>query len=290
MCLLVVAAVLSGSCAAQRELRAGGGSAPQDAETGIMRGAEPILLVGEGRRRACLLLHGWLTTPADFGDLPQALDAAGWDVYAPLHRGHGTHPRDLEGITADAIMETARGHCEALRARYDTVALVGFSIGGAVATLLAEEAAPDRLVLVAPYFGLRHHWYYVLPARFWHQVLSPVVPYIKRGRSLLRIRRKEGLARLVTYTVFPTRASDAAFELSRRVSEDCDVSRLAMPALLVYAPGDFVCSPQAELDFFARLPGEGNQTLSCDNSDHHILNDYGRQEAIQAITAFLRGE
>jgi len=283
--VLAATGALGMSCAWRREFQRGGTSAPQDPETGIMRGAEPVRLEA-GNDRACLLLHGWLTGPADFGDLPEALGRAGWDVHAPLLYGHGTHPRAMLDITADKMLDTAREQYEELQARYDRVALIGFSAGGAVATLLARERLPDRLVLVAPFLGLRYRWYYVLPPRWWQRMVAPAVPYIGRSHRLLRINRKEGLERLVTYTVYPTAANDAPFELLRRLLEG---SGPDVPVLLVYAPGDDVCSPGAELEFFGRLPGGSNSALACPNSNHHILNDYDREAAVQAIVEFLEG-
>jgi len=267
------------------------GSTPCDPATGVMQGAEEIRLAG-GNRRACLLLHGWLTTPADFGDLPARLAAAGWDVYAPHMKGHCTHPRDMIDLTADDILDKARKDYAELRGQYDEVAVVGFSIGGTTALLLAADPptdlpAPEKLVLVAPFLGIRHKWYYVLPARWWHSMVSPFVPYIGRGKSILRINRKEGLARLVTYTVYPTSANDATFELRRRALATAAEARPAGPVLMLYAPGDDVCSPSAERGMFAQLPHAENRMFIAPKSNHHILNDYDREEAIQAIVEFL---
>ena len=88
------------------------------------------------------------------------------------------------------------------------------------------------------------------------------------------------------YTAYPTAANDAPFELLRRLLEG---GKPDVPVLLVYAPGDDVCSPRAELEFFRRLPGGSNSALACPNSNHHILNDYDREAAVQAIVEFLEG-
>jgi len=276
-------------CAWRREFYRGGTSAPQDPVTGVMEGAEEIRIEG-ANPRACLLVHGWLTSPTDFGDLPRALAADGWDVYAPHQYGHCTHPRDMRDLTADKMLEAIRDDYADLRARYDHVALVGFSAGGAVLALLAAEHPPDRLVLVAPFLGVRYKWYYILPPRWWQGVVAPVMPYVGRKHTSIHINRKEGLKRLRSYTVFPTRANDGPIELRRRLREDVDVARLSMPVLLVYAPGDDVCSPKAELDFFRRLPGEANQVLACPRSNHHILNDFDRDGAVRTIVGFLGGQ
>jgi len=287
--LLAIALSVGGlSCVWRRQFYHGqAGSTPCDPTTGVMRGAEEIRLEG-GNRRACLLLHGWLTTPADFGELPQRLAAAGWDVYAPHMKGHCTHPRGMVDLTADDILDKARKDYADLSSRYDEVAIVGFSIGGTVALLLAGDAPPpEKLVLVAPYLGIRHKWYYVLPARWWDWLISPCMPYIGRGKSILRINRKEGLARLVTYTVYPTSANGAGFELQRRAEAAAAEGRPAGPVLMLYAPGDDVCSPSAERRMFKQLPHAENRIFIAPKSNHHILNDYDREEAMEAVVEFL---
>jgi len=270
-------------CAACRR---GGTSVPTDPETGIMQGAEPVR-IDRGRDRACLLLHGWLTTPADFGDLPERLDEAGWDVYAPLQEGHGTKPADLEGVTANDLLRTAREHYDELRSRCDRVALVGFSMGGTMATILAAEQPPDALVLIAPYFRVRHKWYYLLPPRTWNAVLSPVLKWTWRGRMGLHVNRKEGRGEVLLYTAFPTSAADALFELRRRVLDEADRQKLTMPVLLVYSQGDEVSSQQAAEQYVATMPAVRKERAVFSRSDHHILHDYDRGEAASAVAGFL---
>lgn len=266
--------------------RRGGTSVAKDPETGIMEGAEPVR-IDRGRDRACLLLHGWLTTPADFGDLPEKLDEAGWDVCARVQAGHGTKPADLEGVTADDLLGTARQHYEELTSRYERVALVGFSMGGTMATILAAEQPPDALVLVAPYFRVRHKWYYVLPARTWNAVLSPVLKWTWRGRMGLHVNRREGRKGVLLYTAFPTSAADALFELRRRALEEADRERLTMPLLLVYSEGDGVCDHEAAEEYLAGMPAAVKERAVFSRSDHHILHDHDREEAAAAVVEFL---
>jgi carboxylesterase len=284
VCLIVGVALVGMNCAGSRAAR--GHDVPRDPATGIMAGAEPIV-IDRGRDRAAVLLHGWLTTPADFGELPAVLDRAGWDVYAPLQAGHGTRPIDLEGLTADDLLSAARGNYRAVRARYSTVALCGFSMGGAVATLLAAEEPPDALVLIAPFYGVRHKWYYVLPAATWNRVLTPVVKYVKRSRSLLRVNRPEGRGEIIAYAAFPTAATTALFKLRDRIADDDCAAKLTMPLLLTYSEGDQVCDPAAMERMYGAAPSPSKRKAVFERSNHHLLHDYDRQEAIEAILDFL---
>lgn len=289
-CLLVLVcvlgvALLGCNLVACRLMHTHGTSVPVDPETGLMQGGGPVE-IARGRNRACLLLHGWLTTPADFGPLPEALAEAGWDVFAPLHEGHGARPTELEDVTAEDLLEAAREHYERVRAEYDRVALVGFSMGGTMAVLLAAEQPPERLVLVAPFFGVRHRWYYVLPARWWAGILSPVLRCVWRGRAWVHVNRPEGREAVRMYCGFPTSTVTALFELRRR-AQAADVASLSCPVLLVYSHGDGVCSPEAAERFAERLPAGAVRREVFTRSDHHLLLDYDREAAAEGIVEFL---
>jgi len=285
---LAAAAVLVINVVGCAAVHRGGTSVPRDPDTGIMQGGGPVRIEG-GRPRACLLLHGWLTTPADFGELPQRLDEAGWDVHAPLQVGHGTRPADLVGVGADGLLDGARGHYLDLLARYDEVALVGFSMGGTMATVLAAERPPARLVLVNPFCAVRYRWYYVLPPRWWWPVLSPVLRHVWRGRGV-HVNRAEDRARIPTYTAFPASIADALFELRRRMRREADLDALTMPALLVCSTGDDVCAVSAADGLFEAMPSADKEKVVFSRSNHHLLHDHDADAAVEAVVRFLGQE
>jgi carboxylesterase len=248
------------------------------------------LRIDRRRERACLLLHGWLGTPLDFGDLPRALDEAGWDVYAPVHVGHGGRPTELKGVTADQLLDASHREYDRLRARYPTVALVGFSMGGTIATILASEAPPDRLVLVAPFYDVQHKWYYGLKSYTWYRLLSPFVRYVVRPPGLTRVNRPEGLSEVAAYTAYPASALTALLELRRRATAEVDPAALRMPVLLLQSTGDESASWAASKAFFDRLPSPQKRTVPFHRSNHELLHDYERGEAIEAVVRFLGGK
>jgi len=280
--LVLVATLVSYDCAGPRALE---GRPDRDPRTGIIHGAGPVR-IDRGRQRACLLLHGWLSTPADFADLPRALDRAGWDVYAPLLPGHGTRPADLQGVTAEDLTAEARRQYEALLDRYETVALGGFSMGGAIATILAAQAPPDRLVLVAPFFGVTYKWYYVLPPRWWARIISPLVSYARRSPRLVRLNDKTRRGNIIAYEAFPTSAATELFRL-RSMALQVDPAELNCPVLLAFSTGDEAASPAAMQQFYERLDPARRARAVFARSNHHLLNDYDREQAVQAIVDFM---
>ena len=104
---------------------------------------------------AVMLLHGWMAT-ADlnwcgvYGDLA----AAGYRVLAIDHRGHG---RGLRQFAPFRLVDCAGDAAEALRQLGAAPALVvGYSMGGAIAQLMARDCADVVAGLVLS--GTAQHW------------------------------------------------------------------------------------------------------------------------------------
>ena len=80
---------------------------------------------------------------------PGLIYAKGW-VWCPRLPGHGTSGRDFSRTGKDDWLGTAFAAYEYLHERYEEVAVVGHSMGGAVATIVAGRYSTERLVLLAP--------------------------------------------------------------------------------------------------------------------------------------------
>jgi esterase/lipase len=132
---------------------------------------DPIRLVadpGVPVRGIALLLHGFGATPAQLRPLAAALAADGWAVEAPLLPGFGRElPRLLE-TRFDDWRSAAIAAAGSVRERQGDgrLALVGYSMGGALALAAAGSIRPDALVLLAPF---------VWDVKPWQRVLGPVL-------------------------------------------------------------------------------------------------------------------
>lgn len=120
---------------------------------GIVAGAGPIAL--DAGPRAALLLHGFGDSPASLAGLARFLHARGWTVRVPLLPGHGRSVRAFGASTAAAWEGAAREAYEALACAGDPVALVGQSMGAALAVrLAADHPSVPAMVLLAPLLSL----------------------------------------------------------------------------------------------------------------------------------------
>lgn len=104
------------------------------------------------------------------------------------------------------------------------------------------------------------------------------------------MNRPAGLDEIAAYNAYPVSALEALFELRRRAVADVDPGRLRMPVLLLHSTGDESSSSTASRKFVDRMPSPHKRVVVFERSNHHLLHDYERREAIEAVTAFLGAE
>jgi carboxylesterase len=120
----------------------------------VLPGAEPFDFAGSGAngRTGVLLVHGFTGTPQSMRPWGEHLAEAGFTVRCPLLPGHGTRWQDANGSTHGQWTTAVEQAFDALAADCDRVFVAGLSMGGTLATRLAEVRPADvaGLILVNP--------------------------------------------------------------------------------------------------------------------------------------------
>ena len=244
---------------------------------GIVVGASPIELPAPDGA-GVLLLHGFGDTPQTLSYLAAYLHSQGWGVHAPLLPGHG---RTLEAFEtsrmADWIAE-ARVALSQMRARYESVSIVGLSMGGSLATILAGESSDiQAVVLLAPYLSMPTR---LRRAARMHYALGALLPYL-RGGGERSIRDPAELARSLAYGFTTPRLMS---ELSRIVAmARAAAPQVSAPTLVVQSRQDNRIPPDAAERAFALFTTTQRRLVWTEGNGHVITVDYG----YQAILAFV---
>lgn len=152
----------------------------------------------KGGAVGCLLMHGFTGTPANVRFIADALAGEGYTVYSPMLSGHGTSLRDMNAQRhTDWLRDAEEGYEKLKEAGCTDIFVMGHSMGGVLAMLLAERkpvngivlfCAPLRLkaylYLSAPLGALKPYWYDNVPATYQGN------PYAQgyAGTPLRRIR------------------------------------------------------------------------------------------------------
>ncbi len=265
---------------------------PRDRATGVVRGAEPIELPAPDADEGVLLLHGFLSSPADFGDLPSALADAGIAVSVPLLPGHGTTPRGLTGHPMEKRLAAALAAFDALAAAHEQVSVVGFSMGGLLAAQVAGVRDVHRLVLVNPFVG-------ETAAPEWSpfdtddliEFGAPLIDAVIRSETFMNMNDRTALSRLRAYRTVPLAAVLELREYALRAREDGVYSNLPCPTLLLLSTSDHV-TPAADthhvLEALATREGAPPfEETHYAKSDHVLLLDFDRAAAAERIVEWL---
>jgi carboxylesterase len=235
-------------------------------------------------RPSVILLHGFGGTPSDLRALAERLAARGFRAVVPaipdqtsatFAYGRGRlGPADYAAWASDLIRKET-----ALSGRPPS--LVGFSMGGALATVAAAEHPIDRLVLISPYFGLPAGTRWAGSAARWLRWIVPVLPKLAKGQ----IEDPDGYRDYETGSYLVSMHAvvqlDALAELARAKARS-----VSLPVLVLGSERDVVASFAATRELFL---GRANaRMVVCDRSNHIVTYDFDRELVVAEVLAFLR--
>ena len=111
--------------------------------------------IEDGKKtRALILLHGFSSTPAVFRYFIPKI--AGYNaIYAPVLPGHGQSIDAFAKVTAKQWISTVKDYIKEQVSGYQSVDVVGLSLGGVLAYEAVKSIPIRRLFLLAPAFDLR---------------------------------------------------------------------------------------------------------------------------------------
>ncbi|MBN1866733.1 alpha/beta fold hydrolase [Candidatus Sumerlaeota bacterium] len=290
---LLFLCLLLHSCVVQQVLRTEIASTPRDPITGVALGTEAVTLVPPAgsdaatSRTACLLVHGFLAARTDFADLGERLCRRGFTVRMLRLPGHGTTPVDFAYQPDGALFRAVQEEFRALHRDFDRVDVVGFSMGGALSTLLASREPVDRLVLVAPFYRVTYKWYYVLRPETWNTLLGRLAPYMIRPTAFVKLNDRSNFGKFFFYGIVPSRGTRQLVRLGREARLPETLERVACPVLLVHSEGDEASSPKAARAALARMASSVKRTLWLERSNHVLFWDFDREEVKTRIEKFL---
>jgi carboxylesterase len=247
----------------------------------VIRGAQTIDLQEEGSP-GVLLLHGFGDTPQTLALLARKLHKSGYSAYAPLLPGHGRNMEAFEKSRATDWIGAAKNALEQMRSRHDSVSVVGLSMGGALAVLLAAEFHDiPALILIAPYLGMPRvlrlaastYW-------LWGRLAGEV--NARDPRSIHDpIEREKNLA----YGAITGRE---LFELWKVVGlARKSLAKVETPTLIIQSREDPRCPPEVAAFALRALGAREKKLVWTEGAGHIITVDYGRELVFSGVEKWL---
>ena len=265
---------------------------------GVIPGAEAIDLQSpEPGAPAALLLHGFGDTPQTLTYLAANLHQRGWTVRAPLLPGHGRTITAWAETRANDWLACARQELDALRRAHSSVALVGLSMGGALAATLAadlpvarpsgdgdgtsEEGTLCCVARLAPYFALPA-WVRVIAAGY--PVVGAVVPYLS-ARGSFSILDPTERARSLAYGATTPRL---VHELGKIAHAGWSaLPAIGLPTLIVQSHADNRTTPMVAERAMQRIGATEKRLVWINDGGHVITVDHGHAAVSACVGEWL---
>ncbi|MBI5695846.1 MAG: alpha/beta fold hydrolase [Nitrospirae bacterium] len=259
----------------------------RDEETGILKGAEPFRIDGADTRKAVLLIHGFSGTPYDMRGLGEHLAAHGYTVYAPLLKGNGTSARDLAATGWRDWLESAETAYGELSAKYETVYVVGHSMGGDLAINLAAEHETAGVVLLAPCIFYKGG-YGPIPKEFavrWLTYFMATDYIVKEMRN--QTCEPAAADGRPTYRLYPITALRSFDELMGRTR--AALPGVSEPVLVIQSMDDDLVSDDGPAYVLEHVSSTDRRAVWVDCAKHLVTLDGSKDEVYRETLEFVEG-
>jgi carboxylesterase len=249
----------------------------------ILEGAEPFAVDGDGAagRTGVLISHGFTGTPQSMRPWAEHLAAQGYSVRLPRLPGHGTTWQEMNRTTwQDWFAEVRRGYDE-LAERCDTVFACGLSMGGALATRLAEELAGEPssklggLVLVNVAYGTMRK----------DASLARYLAWAVRSRPGIGSDIKKAGTRELCYDRTPLRAFVSMQAMWRLVI--ADLAKITVPILYFHSAEDHVVDALSAKLLHAGATATTVREVSLPDSYHVATLDNDAESIFSGSVEFI---
>jgi carboxylesterase len=249
---------------------------------GIIPGAEPRALTVPEAPMGVVMLHGFGDTPQTLASLAERLRDNGFDVDVPLLPGHGRTLKEFASSNGSEWLAAARAAYSEMRARHARVALVGLSLGGALAaTVAADDPELERLVLLAPYVDTPPLLRMLVRAA---PAIGAVLPYVggDGSQSILDPEaREQALA-------FGATTPQLVRELVRVAdSARASLARVTAPTLSVQSREDNRITEDVARRAFAMLGAHTKKLELLTGCGHVLTVDFCRERVANLVSEWL---
>jgi carboxylesterase len=249
----------------------------------IMEGAGPFQLPAKGSKKAALLLHGLTGTPSEMRYLGERLNEEGYHVFAPLHPGHGTSIKELNGIKWEEIYASVEKVFKEIRGGFEELFVAGLSMGGLLTLKLAVDYGGDirgAAALSTPMkFGeLKARVLLPVAAATGLMYLIPDVP-----KTFEDVADKRDTH--VCYDHDSVRATVSLVKMMKSVKRD--LSKIETPLLIMQSRQDTVVAFESVDIIYNGVSSKVKEKGIVEKSLHTITVDVEKEAVADRVVAFF---
>lgn len=240
--------------------------------------------IGEGRA-ACLLIHGLGCAPIQMRELAEALASLGITARGILLPGHcSSHYEDLEAVSNKDWLKKVKDEYLKLKKEYESVTVVGFSLGALLALKLAVNNPIKKVVVMgAPIFIIRRYLPMNGIIKLWSSFFQKVK--VTHGHWPISTEAFSGFIRLPTYSYFPMSSLLTLTELINTIR--CELNRIRSPILIIHSKRDFAASPSSATYISKYVSSSEKKLVWLKQSHHLVMHDREKETVFEVTKEFL---
>jgi carboxylesterase len=227
-------------------------------------------------KTGCLLIHGFTGAPFEVNPLAEFLsERTDWDIVVPTLPGHGDNLQ-LKGIQSTQWMNCAEEELQTLMNRNDEVYIIGFSMGGLIASDLSVRYPIKKLVLLSAAIKYIH-----LP-----QILIEVRSMIKAGITGKLLKNEWFLHYQRKINQTPLSATRQFRKVVKFTMPS--IKKVTIPTFIAQGEKDGIVPPYSANLIYKQILSEEKQLYFDPNSRHLICHADANEELFNRILTFLQ--
>ena len=231
--------------------------------------------------KAVLLLHGWTSTSYEVRRLGKYLQKNGFTVSAPMLRGHGTVPKDLEDVHWNDWLSDVQMEYDQLSSKHSQVFVGGTSVGALLAVALAKDNADiSGLVLMAMPYKMKLEWAAVFTARLMRRIKE-----YNRKFYPPTFGASTTITRLISYQSYPIKSALSVFELVKEVREI--IPAVSQPCFFIQSKSDHIVSGKSLELAYARIGSQVKRKRYLEKAYHTFISDTRNEKLFDEILDFI---
>ncbi len=248
--------------------------------------------------KAVLLLHGFATDQRDFDPLIPSLQNEYDEINRLFIPGHGEHANEKD-FTPESTIICVENAMTQLEKKYDEIDIIGFSMGGALASHLTKTHKVHKLVLLAPankylnpamFISNLHTYYDYYNFKFKNRNnndLEMMEEKEKRKEYIHTINQDNKKSMSMMFNQLFPRYTIHGIKTFSNVIKICNdqLNHIDCPTLLIWGKLDQLV-PEKTIDFYKSICS--NLKVICyDEVSHLMLYSSYYQKIIDACMTFL---
>lgn len=223
----------------------------------------------------CLIIHGFAGAPQEVSYIEAHIKKKNWLVYSPELPGHDGTKEGLKSVTYKHWLYKAKIALEELMERCDKVYLIGFSMGGMIASFLAARYPVERLVL------LSSAAYYLNPKQIVQDVKGWFLEGI-RGEmdddNLYKFYKEK-----VTRT--PVTATIEFAKMIRKLRPH--LNKIEAPTLIIQGESDGLVPQKSAEYIYDQIQSDEKKLYFFPDAKHYIWFGEHKNRLLEEIDAFF---